>query len=79
MLGEKEKEISEPKIDLSKLGQFYSPIDYFEYGPSQAPLVPESNDISPIDPKKSDNNNNIESNSPNKGIISNKKKIKSKL
>ena len=75
MLGEKEKEISENKIDLSKLGQFYSPIDFFEYGPSQGPLASEANDISPIDPKKSDNNN-VASNSQNKGIIINKKKLK---
>ena len=64
------------KIDLSKLGQFYSPIDFFEYGQSQTVSALETNEISPIEPKKS---NNISSNSPNINIISNKKKLKVKF
>ena len=71
-----EIESSEQKIDLSKLGQFYSPIDFLEYGPSKTASASETNDVSPIEPKKS---NNISTNSPNINLINNKKKLKVKF
>lgn len=65
-----EIESSEQKIDLSKLGQFYSPIDFFDYGPSNK--TPVINGLTPAEPKKSDI-----SCSPN--LIDNKTKLKVKF
>ena len=68
------KESNEQKMDLSKLGQFYSPIDFFDYGPSQT--TSEINDSSPKNTKKLDSN----SCTPNIiNIINNKKQLKVKF
>ena len=44
-----EKESHEQKMDLSKLGQFYSPIDFIEYGHTQASS--DINNVSPLNKK----------------------------
>ena len=65
---------NEEKMDLSKLGQFYSPIEYIEYGHTQA--ISDINEVPPINPKLSKKLENYFC-SPN--IINNKKKLKVKF
>ena len=65
---------STQKLDLSKLGQFYSPIDIIDYGPSQT--EPKQVDTSPISPTLQNNLDEITC-SPN--IINNKKNLKVKF
>ena len=65
---------SEQKIDLSKLGQFYSPIDLVDYGPSQ--MGSKNKYISPISQKLE---NNFDETSCSPKIINNKKNIKIKF